>query len=303
MPSELNPCLVDPLLLEEHVSKPSISPLSCVSQKPEQVPLADVLITSELDQRIARKPDHQSEARALVELAETLATSPNIILQKLADVTLTLCHAECAGVSIAERDGENEIFRWRGVAGKLSPFIGGTMPRHFSPCGVVVDSCNFQLMKDLDGHYQYCDQLGVALGEVLLIPFLQNGLPVGTLWAVAHGQEKKFDAEDLRVLKSLSSFASAAFQTLQNLERERAISENEMTTRKSAESYDAVALLRQKGYVQPVIALTAHAMRDERDRCLAAGFSEYLAKPIDRNAMVRWCARWVDRTKSAVSGV
>lgn len=55
----------------------------------------------------------------------------------------------------------------------------------------------------------------------------------------------------------------------------------------------AVSLLRYQGFDVPVIALTGHSSESEKARCMEAGFSLYVSKPICRNDLMRAISKLV----------
>lgn len=73
------------------------------------------------------------------------------------------------------------------------------------------------------------------------------------------------------------------------------------------DGFEATAVLRKRetaGQRLPVIALTANAMKGDRERCVAAGMDDYLAKPYSGEALFAVLARWLpaERRKSAAVG-
>jgi CheY-like chemotaxis protein len=51
----------------------------------------------------------------------------------------------------------------------------------------------------------------------------------------------------------------------------------------------------------PIIAMTAHALEEERQQCLAAGMNDHLTKPVDPKGLTRTLARWVHRVRPSTS--
>jgi signal transduction histidine kinase/CheY-like chemotaxis protein len=68
------------------------------------------------------------------------------------------------------------------------------------------------------------------------------------------------------------------------------------------DGYQAARRIRASGSGIPVIALTAHAMDGDRDRCVQAGCSEFLTKPIDRDKLLGACARWLAVSRANKDG-
>lgn len=147
--------------------------------------LDDVLITAELARRPQREPDYKAESRALTALAQALASRPEQVLQKLAELAMELCRADSAGISVLEPDGED-----------------------------------------------------------------------GTLWVIHHDREGHFDAEDARLLASLSRFASAAYQMVSafqlakagHQQLERKVEERTHALRDSEQRYRTLFTRMDQGF-------------------------------------------------------
>jgi CheY-like chemotaxis protein len=67
--------------------------------------------------------------------------------------------------------------------------------------------------------------------------------------------------------------------------------------------FEATAQIRERekrtGEHVPIVALTAHAIQGDRDRCLEAGMDEYLSKPLNAAALAQMMEKVTRKTVSA----
>jgi CheY-like chemotaxis protein/HPt (histidine-containing phosphotransfer) domain-containing protein len=70
------------------------------------------------------------------------------------------------------------------------------------------------------------------------------------------------------------------------------------------DGYEATRRIRQRERIEErahvaIVAMTANAMQGDRERCLAAGMDDYIAKPVKRDHLAQALARWLTQTEPA----
>ncbi|MDQ6736075.1 MAG: GAF domain-containing sensor histidine kinase, partial [Gemmatimonadota bacterium] len=233
-----------------------------------------------------RRPQAATENRALHKLAECAAVEPEDVLHGLLSLLAELVgggeETSTAGVSLLELqpDGE-ETFRWVALAGRLAANVGGTTPRHDSPCGQCLDHREPIVLARPDLKYTYFLDTGVEFTEALVVPFpiSANGEARGTIWVVSHPPvRRRFDDEDVRLTVSLGSFAASTYRIVEARDiaeranrapRSKSLEAETSSAKRGARPRDpakgSVALARQRDIAERMLvsALREQALSEE----------------------------------------
>lgn len=230
---------------------------------------------------------------------------------------LLCCEVIDTGIGISAEQAER-LFR---------PFeqADSTIARRFGGSGLGL-AISQRLANLLKGRIEVTSQVGIGSNFRLLVPVTivsdQKGASLADKKSsgIALNDEAPSDssrvAEGLRVLivddrrdvRFLADHFVSSFgcETVQRENGEEAIEEVGRAESNQAQfdlilmdvqmpvmdGLSAVRLLRSQGFKGPVIALTANAMRGERERCVEAGFTDWLTKPIDRQQLLETLRRY-----------
>ena len=63
------------------------------------------------------------------------------------------------------------------------------------------------------------------------------------------------------------------------------------------DGYEAMRRIRKQPKFEslPIVALTAKAMEGDREKCISAGASDYIAKPVDADQLLSLLRAWMDK--------
>ena len=63
------------------------------------------------------------------------------------------------------------------------------------------------------------------------------------------------------------------------------------------DGYETIRVIRDRASFRrlPIVALTAKAMKGDREKCLEAGASDYLAKPVNTDQLLSTVRMWLHR--------
>ena len=170
------------------------------------------------------------------------------------------------------------------------PGLDGYLTKPIGP-SALFDAINTVIHKQKKRHHHRTEKQRRFKGKVLLVE--DNSI---------NQQVAKELLENLGLLVFIASNGEEAIKRVQQTDYDIVFMDIQMP---GIDGFEVTRYIRnnlQNTYI-PIIAMTAHALAGDRERCLAAGMDDYLSKPIDPDRLSRMIMAWmpIDETPLPVN--
>jgi osomolarity two-component system sensor histidine kinase TcsA len=69
------------------------------------------------------------------------------------------------------------------------------------------------------------------------------------------------------------------------------------------DGFGATKAIRENGISTPIVAMTANALRGDREECIEKGMNDYISKPVERTELVKVLSRWLVESTSVSTSI
>ena len=135
-------------------------------------------------------------------------------------------------------------------------------------------------------------------------PFTANGAPLRVLVAednIVNQMVVKAMLEKLNCDVSIASNGRLAIEKYESARPEIVLMDMSMPEMDGSEATSRIRQLQKADGIRvPIIGVTAHALREDRQRCLDVGMDDYLPKPVKQDGLFEVLMRWRPGHETAV---
>jgi PAS domain S-box-containing protein len=197
-------------------------------------------------------------------LARTIRAQPGYARTRLILVT-----------AIGRRQSDVDAFRAAGI----DAFVQKPVRRSH-----LVEALTSVLMPGADANAAKQTASESLRGRILVV----EDNEVNQRVAAAQLRELGFDTE-------IAGNGAAALEALRHRRFDLILMDCQMPDMDGYEVTAAIRRMERPLERIPIVAMTAHALQGEREKCLAAGMDDYLAKPVSEEELTSTLARWLSR--------